>query len=559
MRACRLVTTILSFALTAASVTGCHQAASTNARRGKTAAADGIRFENVARVRGIRCHYPQQPRPLRSLEAFGCGCAFLDYDNDGWQDVLLVGKPTVTLFRNNHGKFKDATTSTGLSSCQGDWKGCAVGDYDGDGFLDLLLTGYRCLALLKNDGGRRWLNVTAAAGLNPQNRGHWGSSAGFMDLDGNGTLDLVLLNYVIFGPKEKQYCELRPGVRSGCPPSQYRPEFPELWKNLGNGKFQDVTDTAGMREAHGKALVVAFADVNNDGRIDFYIGNDGEPADLMGNLGGLRFGNFGLMSGTAFSEVPGHALAAMGADWGDYNSDGHLDLVVTGFSDESYVIFRNLGNGQFDHAGTATGISGPTFKPLGFGEKWIDFDNDGWLDIVFANGHVYDNTNEIDPLSTFRQPLMLFHNQRGRKFVDLVPKLKGDVAQPILGRGLASGDFDNDGRVDVLVVDYEGEPLLLRNVSQTPHHWIKFDLRSDGLNRFAYGAKVTARAGRQVWVAHVSPASSYLSSSDPRIHFGLGNVTRLDTVTIRWGSGKTEVLRNVACDRIVMVKEGQTK
>jgi enediyne biosynthesis protein E4 len=522
------------------------------------AASPSIRFENVAVAAGLRYRWPEQPRPMRNLEAIGAGCAFLDYDNDGWQDILLVGKPHPVLFHNNGGgRFEEASQVTGLSVHQADWKGCAVGDCDGDGFLDLLLTGYRRLALLKNEGGRRWTNVTAAAGLDPQNRSHWGSSAGFMDLNRDGALDLVLLNYVVFGPKEKQYCILGRGVRSGCPPQEYRPEYGELWRNLGSGRFKDVTGPSGMENTHGKGLVLAFSDVDGDERIDFYLGNDGTPADLMLSLGGMRFRNVGLSSGVAYGAIRGHAMAAMGADWSDYDRDGRLDLTVTGFSDEAYALFRNLGRGQFEHAGDRTGITGPTYKPLGFGANWLDFDNDGWPDIAFANGHVYDNIEQIDPLSTFRQPLMLFHNQKGREFRDLVPELGGEVAKPIVGRGSATGDYDNDGRMDLLVVDYEGEPLLLHNQSQTPNHWLTLDLRSNGPNRFAYGARVTARAGKQVWVAEVSPASSYLSSSDPRLHFGLGEVVSLDSLTIRWPSGRTQVLRDIRGDRILRIQEGE--
>lgn len=515
----------------------------------------GIRFENVAAASGFRFHWPQQRRPMRNLEAFGCGCAFWDYDGDGWQDILLVGEPRVALYRNRgNGQFQDVTAATGLSSVTGRWKGCAIGDYDGDGFLDLLLTGLHQLALLRNQGARRFVDVTSRAGLDKQNQGHWGSSAGFMDLDNNGTLDLVLLNYVVFGPGEKQYCELAPGIQSGCPPNYYRPEFAELWQNLGDGRFKDVTASSGLKDTSGKALVIAFTDVDEDGRMDFYIGNDGTAAELMRNEGRLRFRNIGAVSGVAYGAT-GNAVAAMGADWGDYDRDGRLDLVATAFSDEPYPLFHNLGNGAFEDVAATTGIGEPTLKPLGFGAKWVDMDNDPWPDIVFANGHVYDNVDKIDPLSRFRQPLMLFHNQEGRAFRDLVPDLGGDVARPLVGRGSATGDFDNDGRMDCLVVDYEGEPLLLRNRSQAPHHWIKLDLRASGPNRFAYGARVTARAGKRIWVAEVSPASSYLSSSGPRIHFGLGSVRVLETITIRWPSGRREVLRNVPADRILRVNE----
>ncbi len=301
---------------------------------------------------------------------------------------------------------------------------------------------------------------------------------------------------------------------------------------------------------------------DGDGRIDFYIGNDGMPAELMHNQGKLHFRNIGLSSGAAFGSLPGHPLAAMGADWGDYDRDGNLDLVVTAFSDEPYSLLQNRGGNLFGHKGDESGISGPTLKSLGFGTKWLDFDNDGWLDMAFANGHVYDRADQIDPLSPWRQPVMLFHNRlnpknHGRQFVDLAPKMSTDVNKPIVGRGLATGDFDNDGRLDILAVDYEGAPLLLHNLSQTPNHWLEIELRGVQDNRFAYGARIEARAGQRRWTTEVSPASSYLSSSDPRLHLGLGTLSKLDSLVIRWPSGQRQTLHNITADRIIVVQQGR--
>jgi hypothetical protein len=443
----------------------------------------------------------------------------------------------------------------------GDLNACSVADYDNDGDLDILLTGINRLALMRNDAGK-FTDSTAAAGLDPKNRNHWGSSAGWMDLDGDGHLDLVILNYVIFGPKEPQYCELAPGVKSGCPPSRYKPEFAELWRNAG-GRFVDVTAASGMADTNGKGLVIAFSDLNGDGRQDFYIGNDGTPAELMANLGNMKLRNVGEESGAAYGEPAGHALAAMGADWADFNRDGRMDLAVSAFSEETYEIFKNAGQGLFTHASQETGIAGSTFKPLGFGTKWLDFDNDSWPDLHFANGHVYDNVDDIDPLSSYKQPMMLYHNRPGeggiRIFHDLTPEMGGDVAKPIVGRGSATGDFNNDGRIDLLIVDYEGDPVLLENQSENGNHWITLDLRSAGKNHFAYGASVEAKSGKETWVGQVSPASSYLSYSDPRVHFGLGKTDTLDTLSIRWPSGKTETLKDVKGGRIVQVREGQGK
>lgn len=523
---------------------------------------NSIQFENVAATAGLHYTWPAQPRPMRNLEAFGSGCAFLDYDNDGWQDILLVARPCCRLFHNlKNGRFEDVTERSGLAKFQGYWTGCAVGDVDGDGRLDIVLTGYHCLALLHNDPKKGFLDATSAAGLDPHNHNLWGSSAGFMDLAGKGRMDLVILNYVIFGPREPQYCAPAPGVQTGCPPTSYRPEFAELWENVGSGRFRDVTASSGIKQTHGKALVVAFCDPDDRGRMGFYIGNDGTPAELMYNLGGMHFRNIGVEAGVAYGSLD-HAIAAMGADWGDYDRDGRPDLIVTAFSDESFALFHNAGRATFDESNDATGLSLPTFKPLGFGAKWLDIDNDGWPDLAFTTGHVYDAISRTDPQSTFRQPLMLFHNENGpnpngRVFSSLAPELGGEMMRPLLGRGLATGDFDNDGRIDFLAVDFEGAPVLMHNVSTTPNHWMTLDLRTTGPNRFAYGAQLRARAGQQIWIGQVSPASSYLSSSDPRIHWGLGTLRALDEVDIHWPDGRREILHHVPGDRLLTLTEGQ--
>jgi len=521
--------------------------------------SDGIRFEDVAEKAGIQYVYPKQPRPMRNLEAFGCGCAAFDFDDDGWMDILLVSRPHPILYHNRkNGTFEDVTAASGLDRLDGDWKGCAIGDYDNDGRLDIVLTGYHCLALMRNMDGRRFQDVTRQAGLDPANRNHWGSSAGFMDLDGTGRLALVILNYVVFGPKEPQYCELLPGVRTGCPPATYKPEFAEIWEGRGDGTFREISAKAGISSTHGRALVVAFCDVDGNGKPDIYIGNDGTAAELLLNRGNMQFVNAGRSSGVAVGQS-GSPVAAMGVDWGDFDCDGRMDLAVSAFSNEPYEVMRNLGGSVFEHSENVVGIAGPTLKPLGFGTKWVDFDNDGWLDLTFANGHVYDASGRIDPQTPFYEPIMLFHNvadryeTSARSFVDIVGAMGAAVSRPMLGRGLATADFDNDGRTDILVVDYEGPPMLLHNASETHNHWITLDLRTDGANRFGYGATVVVRSGPMRWVSFVSPASSYLSSSDPRLHFGLGAVSRLDTVTVRWSDGSMETRRNVPVDRIIRI------
>jgi enediyne biosynthesis protein E4 len=519
----------------------------------------GIRFEEVASRSGVVYRWNPKPRrPLRNRDAFGAGCAFVDFNNDGLQDIMLAGDPHCALFLNTGGgTFTDASAPSGLRAFTGPWTGCAWGDYDGDGWQDLLITGYHRLLLLRNEKGTRLSDVTARTGLSPHNWGNWGSGAGFMDLDADNDLDLVLLNYVVSKPGIKEYCELEPGVLSGCPPSQYQPEFGRLFRNDGGKHLVDVTARSGFQRTHGKGLVVGFCDADDDGRIDFYVGNDGTPAEFMRNLGKLWFRNIGLENGTAYGEMPGHSLAAMGVDWADYDRDGRMDFAVSAFSDESYELFHNDGAAMFSHTGGPMGIAGITFKPLGFGTKFADVDNDGWSDLIFANGHVYDNATGIDPLTSFRQPLMLLQNQQGRRYVDLAPVLGPPLTDPLLGRGLATGDYDNDGLVDLLVVDFEGTPRLLRNRSTVPGNWITLDLRGRGRNLFAYGAQVSATKDSERWTGQVSPGSSYLSSSDHRVHFGLGPHEKLENVEIRWPDGERQAFRELRAGRIHVIKQGK--
>ena len=527
-------------------------------KREPVSAPRNLSFVDVAQQRGVDFVWPEQPRPMTALDSFGAGCAAFDSDNDGWQDILLVGNPSPAFFRNEGGgSFKNLTSESGLDAVTGHWTGCSIGDYDGDGFLDILLTGYHQLVLYKNLDGRRFQDVTAAAGLDPSNQGFWGASSGFMDLDGDSWLDLVILNYVVYGPETQKYCEYKPGVKSGCSPKTYVPERGQIWRNSGNQSFELVPPEKGMLQTHGVGLVVAFTDLDDDGRMDFYLGNDGVPADLLHNRGNLQFENIASVAGVATSDNGG-AVSAMGADWGDFDRDGRLDLAVSNWFGDSFVLFQNLGNRLFADASKRTDLARSTRNRLGFGTKWVDFDNDGWLDLFFVNGHVYDNSAEMHgPTVLYREPICLFWNDRGRKFIDIVPQLGTDVQRSLVGRGSATADFDNDGRVDLLAVDFEGRVILLSNQTESKHHWLKLDLRGQAPNRFAYGARVVGRAGERIWQAEVSPASSYLSSSDPRIHWGLGDIELLETLTIRWGSGAEQTLQNVSVDQILRVVEGQ--
>jgi len=519
-----------------------------------------MRFEDVAAKVGLKYRWGHHGKsPLTNLESFGCGCAFWDYDNDGWLDILLVGEPTCVLFHNvpdAHGgrRFVDVSRAMGLDRIRGPWKGCAVGDWNNDGYLDLFLGGYHTGALLLNRGGKRLVDATPASGI--RHRG-WASSAGFADYDTDGFLDLYVGNYVQFGPESVQHCRFpRGGVVGGCPPSVYPAERGVLYHNDRAGRFADVTKRAGLADSDGKTLAIGWCDFNDSGRVSLYLANDGVPGDLYRNDSG-RFTNVGILSGTAFGQS--HlAQAGMGVDWADYDRDGRMDLVVTAFSDEPYSLYHNEGDELFENVTAEVGIAAVTLKPLGFGCHFIDIENDGWPDLIFANGHVYDQAARIDPASPYFQKTIVMRNEAGKRFIDVSAAAGAAIQRRIVGRGLAVGDFDNDGRLDALLVNYEGAPLLLRNVTETGNHALRLRLRASGKhgNVFAYGARVTVEspAGRQI--GDVTPVGSYLSSNDARVHFGLGPVDQIDRAIVRWPDGALEAFLAPPVDREVTLSQG---
>lgn len=500
-----------------------------------------MRFRDTAKEVGLHFGWTLPKEALTILTTLGNGCAFLDYDRDGWQDILLLGEGPCALFRSRgDGTFEDVTAATGLNPERGGkrviWRGCAVGDYDGDGWPDLYLTGYQDAALLHNDGGKQWTERTREAGVESK---EWGASTGFADLDGDGDLDLYAGNYVEFGPKSQQYCITGKDVQVGCPPTFYPLQRGRLFRNDA-GRFTDVTATSGVLTAHGTALALAFCDYDRDGRIDFYVANDERPGDLFHNLGGMKFRNVGIASGTAY-DAYGKTQAGMCADFGDYDRDGYLDLAVSTFSREGYSVYKNLEGTAFSHESHVLGITEVTTPLLGFGGRFADLDNDGWEDLIFANGHVYNATAELDPGVTFQQPLLLLRNEKGQSFRSQGTTAGEPFTRRLLGRGLATGDYDNDGRTDVLVTDLGGAPILLHNEAIRSGHWLTLVLAGPPGNPDAYGARVTVSAGGARSVREVTPVASYYSSSDPRPHFGLGEAQNADEMRfggrMGWWSG----------------------
>lgn len=494
----------------------------------------GLRFREVGLEAGLRYTWSiPGKRPLNILQTIGNGCAFQDYDGDGNLDILLVG-PKLALYRGDgKGHFTDVTHATGLDAVHGHFLGCAVGDYDNDGFDDLYISGYHTGVLLHNEGGKSFKDVSAAAGIGPL---PWGSSCGFADLDGDGYLDLYVANYVKFDPTvDLLLCPFK-GVMSGCGPVNYDAAHGVLYHNEGGRRFTDMTKSAGAL-GQGKGLGVAFAKYRYDGRLSFAVANDLMPGDLFQSVGSGKFKNVGLESGTAGDDA-GENHAGMGIDWADYDNDGGIDLFVTTFANEVKTLYHNDGHGVFSIASAKTKLDDPTRPYVAWGCKFFDADNDGWLDLLIANGHVQDNIGQFEK-QTYREPLVFLHNSGKAPvtFEDMTRSSGIVQVGKLVGRGLAIGDYDNDGRVDALVVDSEGRPRLLHNESETGANWIGFDLKGKGPgNRDGYGAVIRVVTNGQKRFRQCQPGGSYLSSSDPRVHFGLGG-GKPDIVTIWWHDG----------------------
>jgi hypothetical protein len=492
--------------------------------------------------------------PLDLLETAGAGCARLDYDGDGWLDLFLVGggkkghNPNA-LFRNNRdGTFTDVTARAGVRTGPASGMGCAAGDYDGDGWVDLYVTGYGGNVLYRNQGDGTFADVTERAGVRA---GGWSTSAAWGDVDGDGWLDLYVCRYLRFGSGTPRICPYR-GVMMACPPRLYAGEPGILYHNNGDGTFGDVTRRSGAVAPDGKSLGCLFTDTDGDGRLDLYVANDGMPNNLFHNEGKGRFRDVALLSGTAYN-ANGDAEASMGVDAGDYDGDGRLDLVATAFQNETDAIYHNDGAGAFSYVTAEVGLAELTRPFLSFGCGWIDYDNDGDLDLFVVSGHVQDTIARADPACTFAQPRHLFENAGG-KFRE-VAQASPALARPAVGRGAAFGDVDNDGDVDILVSNNSGPPILLLNAAGNGRSWLRVRLRGRAPNRFGIGARVRLTAGGRTQVAEARAGHSYASTSDPRLHFGLGAATRVTRLEVRWPRGATSVLTDVRANQEVIVAE----
>ncbi len=496
------------------------------------ASVSPIRFENVAQKAGLDFSLGNRGRsPLTILETSGGGCAFLDYDSDGWPDILLVGPHRVGLYHNEHnGTFKDVTSQSGLA---GDryWMGCTVGDYDGDGRPDIFLTGYHCFALYRNLGGGKFQDVTRQSGVGGL---EWSMSAAFADLTGSGRLDLFVSQYIHFDSASNQICEVG-GTRSACGPEIYTALSGKLFRNMGQGKFQTVPwkDT-------GKTWGVLASDLLGTGRPALYEANDMEPGDLwIRQQQGQIWKNVGADNGTAY-DGQGHLQGGMGVDSGDYRNEGRLSLVVTTYFAQPISLYHNDGSGLFTVASGPSNLGPPTTQFVKFGVGFVDLDNDGWLDLMLTSGHVRDNVHDFDAAQTYAQPVQIFHNTR-EQFTD-GSAVSGIADLRAVGRGISFADFDHDGKVDALVCNLEGRPLLLHNITPTSNHWLEVRLSAHGSNRFGLGALVTAKVGGLSMLREIRTSGSVLSAQDPVAHFGFGSAAGPVDLTIHWPDGKKQHL-----------------
>ena len=509
------------------------------------------------------------------VESTGSGVAMLDYDRDGWQDIFLVngmelnannrpGAPTNHLFHNNHdGTFTDVTAKTGLTST-GWGQGACVGDYDNDGYDDLFVTAYGKNRLFHNDGGTHFTELAEQAGV--AGSGHeWGTGCAFVDYDRDGRLDVMVANYVHFDlakvpkPGDEAGCMWK-GTPVMCGPRGLPSAPNSLFHNDGPGKdgrihFSDVSVTSGITKTDGHyCFSITTLDYDEDGWPDLYVACDSTPAILYRNRHDGTFTDEGANAGAAFNE-DGREQAGMGSTAADYDGDGHLDLFKTNFSDDTATLYHAAGDGSFSDVTRAAGLAIHT-DALGWGAMFADVDNDGRPDLLVVNGHVYPNVDSAKLGATFREPRFLYWNAGDGKFKDVSKDAGPGMSEPLSGRGLAIADLWNDGRLSAVVNNLDDRPLLLVNEALNRNHWIGLHLVGTRSNRDAIGARVTLHVGARIFVDEVRSGSSYSSSSDLRLHFGLGSATRVESVLVRWPNGASETFDGPAVDGIRELREG---
>jgi enediyne biosynthesis protein E4 len=527
------------------------------------------KFIDVTSSLGIQFEYVSSHTPRKYLiETMGSGVALFDFDNDGRLDIFLVNgaalddptpKGTIPqktgpkqwnrLYHQKvDGTFEDVTEKAGLQGT-GYGMGAAIGDYDNDGNEDLFVTAYGGNKLYRNNGDGTFTDVTAKAGVGGSG---WSTSAAWVDLDGDGFLDLVVLRYLKWNFEDVWCGDHKEGWRAYCHPDLFNPVSPLVYHNNGDGTFTEIAEKIGMAKP-GKSLGIAIADYDHAGHMDVFIANDSMVQFLYHNKGDGSFEEVGLLSEAAV-DMDGRTYAGMGVDFADYNNDGWPDLVVTDLANQRYALYQNNGDGSFTYASAASGLSRMTMTHSGWGVRFFDFDNDGWKDLLIAQGHDLDTIELNFPNLRYREPMLLARNT-GKGFVDVSTESGSVFQRDWVARGLAVGDIDNDGRLDAVVTTNDGPAHILKNETSTENHWLLLNLVGHKSNRDAIGAQVRliSLAGQQF--ATVTTASSYLSSSDKRVHFGLGADSTVQEIEIRWPSGILQSLKNVRTDQILKIDE----
>jgi enediyne biosynthesis protein E4 len=540
-----------------------------NAAAPASSATPGL-FVDITDKTGVNFKYQASHTSKKYLiETMGPGVALFDYDNDGRLDIFLVNgaplddptplgtipKKTGPLFWNRlyhqkaDGTFEDVTQKAGLQG-EGYGMGVAVGDYDNDGYEDLYVTGFGGNHLYHNNGNGTFTNVTAKAGVGGSG---WSTSAAWIDLNGDGYLDLVVLRYLDWDFADVWCGEHREGYRAYCHPENFKAVSPLVYHNNGDGTFTEVAVKLGLAKP-AKGLGVAFEDYDKDGHLDLFFANDSMLEYLYHNRGDGTFEEVGLAAAVA-ADADGRTYAGMGVDFADYRNTGWPSLLVTDLANQRYSLYENNRDGSFNYVSQESGIGKMTLLHSGWGVHFFDYDNDGWKDLMIAQGHDLDTIELTAPTLRYREHLLLAHNDHGKGFTDVSSESGEVFQQSWVGRGLAIGDIDNDGRLDAVVTTNDGPAYVLHNEIATKNHWLLLKLTGHKSNRDAIGAQIKIVTGDGPQYAMVTTAGSYLSSGDKRVHFGLGKQTKVSTIEIRWPSGTTQTLKDVRADQILQIDE----
>jgi enediyne biosynthesis protein E4 len=523
-----------------------------------------ITFRDITAQAGIRFTHNNAAFGKKYLpETMGPGCAFIDYDNDGWPDILLVngenwpGHPgpatTPKLYHNNHdATFTDVTAKSGLGvPIFG--LGVAIGDYDNDGHDDIFISALGQSHLFHNNGNGTFADVTKSAGL--LGPSEFSTSAAWVDYDRDSKLDLVVANYVQWSLQGDLFCTLDGTHKSYCTPESYKGSTARLWHNLGNGKFEDATEKAHFFDNTSKTLGLAVLDYNGDGWPDIVLANDTQPNKLYLNKGDGTFEEKAVPAGIAFSE-DGIARAGMGVDAGDYDHSGRPSLIISNFANQMVSLYHNEGNGLFVDEAPTSEVGRATLVTLGFGCFFFDYDNDGWPDIFVSDGHIEDQIEKVQKRVSYAEPPHVFRNLGGGKFIEATQSLGPALASPKVGRGAAYADIDNDGALDVLMTTNGGRVYLFHNEGVT-NRSLRIELVGTKSNRDGIGAVITVSSGGERQTKMLRSGSSYLSQSELVATFGLGQRTKADSIEIKWPSGQTEKLTNLSAGETVTVEEGK--